>query len=345
MVRKLPKRRRSLLAEALVVLVLAGGVLLEANVPARDLPAGCAESGGKWLEEFRECEYTSREWCGSVQGKFDECASACRHRGEDPVPCTMQCVPVCSFAMELPIPEGKDPENCTYRIESRPITLANGVFEEAPVAGSSARITTRIVLAGDKGYLNGDEYPDVPVMLLQTTGGSGSFFFSAAVLGTAHGMRGTNAVWIGDRILPQAIELDGHAVVYHYADRYPWESYAAAPSVARSRSFLLEDGQLREKPFAVLPPDIAKETVIADWGDCSPDACAVLRVRVWDGGGGTLYVEATYDGMLDDSVKAQRKIAPAVYGNGEWLLGDPLVKQVKCHQGRGHREFSEEPCN
>jgi len=344
-VRKPPKRRRSLLAGALIVLVLAGGVLLDANALDKDLPGGCAESGGKWLEEFRECEYTSRDWCDSVHGKFDECASACRHRGEDPVPCTMQCVPMCSFAKDFPLPQGKDPENCTYRIESRPVTLVNGVSKEVPAPGSPIKITTRILLTGDKGYLNDDEYPDIPVVLLQTTVGSGSFFYAAAALGTSHGMRGTGAVWAGDRILPQAIEVDTQSMVFHYADRYPWESYATAPSVARSRSFLVEDGQLREKPFAVLSPDIARKTVVAEWGDCSPDACSVLRVSVWDGGGGAWYIEAIYDGMLDDSVKAQKRIAPAVYRNGEWTLGDPLVKQVKCHQGRGHGEFSEEPCN
>jgi hypothetical protein len=56
----------------------------------------CELLGGKYLDEFDECEGISQEQCAELGGVFNECASACRH---DPNArfCTMQCVQVCSF--------------------------------------------------------------------------------------------------------------------------------------------------------------------------------------------------------------------------------------------------------
>ena len=70
----------------------------------QQVPESCAQNNGTWLKKYKECEYTSREWCDRAGGHFDECGSACRHE-VNPGPCTMQCVPVCKFATYL---VGKD---------------------------------------------------------------------------------------------------------------------------------------------------------------------------------------------------------------------------------------------
>jgi hypothetical protein len=58
----------------------------------------CSISKGTWLEEFNECEYLSKEKCDFYNGDFFECESACRHTvSDEPIPCTLQCVPVCEF--------------------------------------------------------------------------------------------------------------------------------------------------------------------------------------------------------------------------------------------------------
>ena len=56
----------------------------------------CTEEGGVWLEQYNECEYISKEICEDLDGRFNECASACRHDSEAGA-CTMQCVLVCEF--------------------------------------------------------------------------------------------------------------------------------------------------------------------------------------------------------------------------------------------------------
>ena len=56
----------------------------------------CQELGGKWLEEFSECEGISEQVCEELGGNFNQCASACRNDPNAEM-CTMQCVQVCSF--------------------------------------------------------------------------------------------------------------------------------------------------------------------------------------------------------------------------------------------------------
>jgi hypothetical protein len=328
-----------------VTKILTAGCCFCAMLAAQDVPRDCATHGGKWLAKYQECEYVGKDWCQSVGGTFNECASACRHSAEPLTPCTMQCVPVCSFEKALELPEGKDPLNLTYLIETQPVMLVDGHAERTVSQNSAIRITTKILEAGVAGDLNGDERDDVPLLLLQDPGGSGSFFYVAAALGTVNGFRGTNAVRIGDRVAPRGVQIYNHTMIVNYMDRYPWESFAAEPSVHRTRTFVVENGQLREALFRILSPAIARETVISKWGDCLPDTCKQLIVNVLDGGGGTWYVEATYSGMLDDSVRARRTIAAVEFHRGEWKIGDPLLNQFMCQPGRGHQTFSSEPCH
>lgn len=51
---------------------------------------------GTWIKEHNECEGITKQACEELGGKFNECASACRHMDDD-VTCIMICVPVCSF--------------------------------------------------------------------------------------------------------------------------------------------------------------------------------------------------------------------------------------------------------
>ncbi|MDI6821121.1 MAG: DUF5667 domain-containing protein [Patescibacteria group bacterium] len=55
------------------------------------------------------------------------------------------------------------------------------------------------------------------------------------------------------------------------------------------------------------------------------------------------YVTVTYDGLHNDSTRAARFSASAYYVNGSWSLGEPIRTQ-QCWSGRGHQDFSAEPC-
>lgn len=58
----------------------------------------CLEQNGKWLEEFKECEYIFENQCLNIGGKFNDCESICRHREDKTLDiCFKKCVPVCNF--------------------------------------------------------------------------------------------------------------------------------------------------------------------------------------------------------------------------------------------------------
>lgn len=91
-------------------------------------------------------------------------------------------------------------------------------------------------------------------------------------------------------------------------------------------------------PFTTVA--LVKET----WGDCTPATCSKLTVNVLDGKDGVWFVEAIYEGMGDDSIQAQKKIARAHYVDKSWVLGKEMVIMYRCQPGRGHQHFSSEPC-
>jgi hypothetical protein len=335
-------RPRSTLSSAVsfAIFLVVVCAVMPTPAPGQRLSESCAQNNGMWLEKYKECEYASREWCDAAGGHFDECGSACRHE-LNPGPCTMQCVPVCNFATHM---IGKDAANCEYVIDGKSVVLKEGQTEKQAAPGSATTATTRILDATKTGDLNGDGRDDVLVLLVQNAGGSGSFYYVAAALRTKDGYRGTNAILIGDRIAPRAMEIRDGTIVVNYGERYPWESLAAPPTVSRSRYFVVETDELKEKPFALLDEDVARKLVVSKWGDCKLETCNKLTVNVLDGRGGVWYVEAIYEGMADDAVRAQRKVAEAYYKNEAWEVGPVLLTDQACRTGRGHENLSSDAC-
>jgi hypothetical protein len=57
----------------------------------------CTSNGGVWLNEYYECEGIDAQTCKNSGGVFNECGSACRHNPNQNAPCTMMCIPFCTF--------------------------------------------------------------------------------------------------------------------------------------------------------------------------------------------------------------------------------------------------------
>jgi hypothetical protein len=107
---------------------------------------------------------------------------------------------------------------------------------------------------------------------------------------------------------------------------------------------VLEADELKEKPFAVLDEEVARKLVITGWGDCQPETCRNLSVNVLYGRGGVWYVGAIYEGMVEDAVRARRKVAEACHKNEAWEVGRVLLTEQACRRRRGHEDFSSDPC-
>ncbi|MDD5110239.1 MAG: hypothetical protein PHI63_03410 [Patescibacteria group bacterium] len=137
-----------------------------------------------------------------------------------------------------------DPKNCTYSVDGKNITLANG-SAETTIDDTQAKLITRYFGNEVAGDFNGDGTPDVAFLLTQDAGGSGTFYYVAVALGGTK-CQGTNAVLLGDRIAPQSSEFRDGQIIVNFADRKPGEPMTAKPSVGVSKYFRVENSQLAE---------------------------------------------------------------------------------------------------
>jgi hypothetical protein len=60
-------------------------------------------------------------------------------------------------------------------------------------------------------------------------------------------------------------------------------------------------------------------------------------------GGGPRAVTVTLDGLLDDSVRAERWLLLFEHANGSYRLTS-AIRTLACNPGRGHEDFTAEPC-
>jgi len=142
-----------------------------------------------------------------------------------------------------------DPQNATYLIDGKEVTLVNGVAELKAAPGSASKIVTKYFGNAVSIDLNADGLMDSGFLLTQDCGGSGTFFYVAAAINQAGSTQGTNAIFLGDRIEPQSTNVDPGdpaQFIVNYMERKASEPMSAQPSVAASRTFKLDNGTLVE---------------------------------------------------------------------------------------------------
>lgn len=131
------------------------------------------------------------------------------------------------------------PKNATYTIENQPVTLVDGLSVQPSAPGSATMVTTQYFGNEIMTDLNGDNLSDSIFILVQNTGGSGTFYYVAAALNTPSGYRGSQGLLLGDRVAPINIERSQEPTtplvfIVNYADRKPGDSFVVAPSIGKS---------------------------------------------------------------------------------------------------------------
>ncbi len=94
----------------------------------------------------------------------------------------------------------------------------------------------------------------------------------------------------------------------------------------------------------VLSQEIAESLVKQTWGGCTEDMCGELKVSILDEKDGVWFVQAIYDSVRDDSVRAVRKIAEVYYADNAWKVGTVITDDFRCQPNRGHQDFGPELC-
>jgi len=137
-----------------------------------------------------------------------------------------------------------DPSNATFKIERDTVVLVNGRAEREAASGSATKVTTTLADPRVSGDLDGDGRPDTVVVLVSQPGGSGTFFYVAALLNATGGVTTTPAILLGDRIKVTGVKLDGRAIVVEVLDRTAGQPMSESPSVAAMKRFVVDHGAL-----------------------------------------------------------------------------------------------------
>jgi hypothetical protein len=137
-------------------------------------------------------------------------------------------------------------KNSAYIIGGEKIMLADGKSEKEITLGSASKILTQYLGNEIIVDFNGDGIKDIAFFMTQSSGGSGTFYYAAALVSSGRDFVGTNAVLLGDRVTPQAIESAGKEIIVKYADRKPGEAMTDIPTVLVAKYFMIGNTSLVE---------------------------------------------------------------------------------------------------
>ena len=140
-----------------------------------------------------------------------------------------------------------DPSNATFIFDDGAVTLSGG-RKEVEVAPGSA-FMEEFVLQDKFAYgdVNADGKEDTALLLVRYGAGSGTFIYTAVFVSGPVNYKGSNAMFIGDRISPQSISVESGVVTVKYLDRGPDEAFAAEPTIQTTKQFVYKNGELQEK--------------------------------------------------------------------------------------------------
>jgi hypothetical protein len=137
-----------------------------------------------------------------------------------------------------------DPSSATFKIERDTVALANGRAEREAAPGSATKVTTTLADPRASGDVDGDGRPDAVVILVYEPGGSGTFYYVAALLNLTSGVTATPAILLGDRIKVTGVQLDSRAIVVDLLERSSNQPLSESPSFASTRRFVIDRGAL-----------------------------------------------------------------------------------------------------
>ena len=131
-------------------------------------------------------------------------------------------------------------------INGTAFTLNGGQASVESFPGAASKTVVEILGEPVSGDLDGDGVTDAAVLLVETTGGSGTFYHVAAALNQNGNFVGTRAVFLGDRIAPRQLAIRHGILIIDYAERRSGESMATPPSLDASKYLVAREKQLVE---------------------------------------------------------------------------------------------------
>ena len=122
----------------------------------------------------------------------------------------------------------------TITIDTQEFAMSDGVAVIPPSQGSETANTLRLIGAPVMGDSDGDGNPDAALLVQHDPGGSGTFYYAVVAINDGGSYRASNALLLGDRIEPRAVEFADGRFVYTYAERKPGDSMSERGTVEKS---------------------------------------------------------------------------------------------------------------
>ena len=132
----------------------------------------------------------------------------------------------------------------TITIGTQEFAMSDGVAVIPPSQGSETANTLRLIGApvmgdsdvgdSDVGDSDGDGNPDAALLVQHDPGASGTFYYAVVAINDGGSYRASNALLLGDRIEPRAVEFADGRFVYTYAERKPGDSMSERGTVEKS---------------------------------------------------------------------------------------------------------------
>ena len=174
--------------------------------------------------------------------------------------------------------------NLSYQgIYEHPVTLTQGIYEGEPfVAGGAAR--PRVELLPQPAVhtdMDGDGREDAFVLLSESSGGSGSFLYLAAVTNGESGLATVGTAKIGDPVQVISLTADAGVASLEYVTTGPEEARCCPSQVIAAR-YGLQDGELkvlsqaeRDRLSLATISEIPWQLTRLDWEEPLPDTLSV----------------------------------------------------------------------
>ncbi len=125
-------------------------------------------------------------------------------------------------------------KNITYIVNGETFLMVDGEAQNEIAPNSATKNTLKIFGEPVEGDLNGDSVSDFAVLLQNQSGGTGVFYYAVLVMKKGEEYVPSEAMFLGDRIAPQTVEIKDGRAVYNFADRKAGEPMSAPASLAKS---------------------------------------------------------------------------------------------------------------
>lgn len=136
--------------------------------------------------------------------------------------------------------------NMDYKIDDRIISLEKGTFSEEILPGSASKLQVKLSEWLALGDINADQKSDAVVVLIENTGGSGTFYHLIPVIRQGKSPHALHAIMLGDRISMVSLNIENQRINVVYLEHSSKEAMSSPPSREIQRHFILKDKMITE---------------------------------------------------------------------------------------------------